>query len=91
MKAGDVKGALRFAEGIKDTEVHLFSDGRFPDIPDFALGNLLIHFHTAGKTEREDVTPDLLGSSGQSERCLGCLFRGRSHWKSGDDHALDAG
>src|SRR5438132_2330650 len=45
------------AEGIKDTEVHLFSDGRFPDLPDFSLGNLIVHFHTAGKIEREAVTP----------------------------------
>src|SRR5205807_7141569 len=54
------------AEGIKDTEVHLFSDGRFPDIPEFALGNLIIHFHTAGKIEREEVTPELLKSAGQT-------------------------
>ena len=35
-------------EGIA-TEVHLFSDGRFPDTPEFSAGNLNIHFHTAGK------------------------------------------
>src|SRR5437879_10359661 len=34
------------AEGLP-TEVHLFSDGRFPDMPDFSLGNLDIRFHTA--------------------------------------------
>src|SRR5216684_1860734 len=54
------------AEGIKDTEVHLFSDGRFPDMPDFSLGNLIIHFHTAGKIEREEVTPALLRAAGQA-------------------------
>jgi hypothetical protein len=35
-------------EGIA-TEVHVFSDGRFPDLPDFALENLSVHFHSAGK------------------------------------------
>jgi hypothetical protein len=54
------------AEGIKDTEVHLFSDGRFPEMPDFALGNLIIHFHTAGKIERQEVTPELLKAAGQT-------------------------
>jgi hypothetical protein len=54
------------AEGIKDTEVHLFSDGRFPDMPDFALGNLIIHFHTAGKIERQEVTSELLKAAGQT-------------------------
>lgn len=54
------------AEGIKDTEVHLFSDGRFPDMPDFSLGNLIIHFHPAGKTERQEVTADLLKTAGQT-------------------------
>jgi hypothetical protein len=35
------------AEGVP-TEVHLFSDGRFPDVSDFALGNLSVQFHMAG-------------------------------------------
>jgi hypothetical protein len=43
------------AEGIKNTEVHLFSDGRFRDMPDFALGNLNLHFHTAGKPGPENT------------------------------------
>jgi hypothetical protein len=43
------------AEGIKNTEVHLFSDGRFPDMPDFSLGNLNLHFHTAGKPGPENT------------------------------------
>lgn len=54
------------AEGIKDTEVHIFSDGRFPDIPDFSLGNLIIHFHTAGKLDREEITAELLKTAGQA-------------------------
>ncbi|HLJ91875.1 MAG TPA: BatA and WFA domain-containing protein, partial [Gemmataceae bacterium] len=54
------------AEGIKDTEVHLFSDGRFPELPDFSLGNLIIHFHAAGKLERQEVTPELLRVAGQT-------------------------
>src|SRR5262249_16717883 len=41
-------------EGIA-TEVHLFSDGRFPDMPDFALENLSIQFHPAGKPGSENV------------------------------------
>jgi hypothetical protein len=41
-------------EGIA-TEVHLFSDGRFPDMPEFALENLSIQFHPAGKPGPENV------------------------------------
>jgi hypothetical protein len=36
------------AEGIA-TEVHLFSDGRFPDVPEFSLGNLDVRYHAAGQ------------------------------------------
>lgn len=36
------------AEGIP-TEVYLFSDGRFPDVPDFALGRINLRFHAIGK------------------------------------------
>src|SRR5438270_8240311 len=36
------------AEGIP-TEVHLFSDGRFPDVPEFALGRLDLKFHSIGQ------------------------------------------
>ena len=43
------------AEGIT-TEVHLFSDGRFPDLPDFSLGNLNVTLHTAGKPGPENVS-----------------------------------
>jgi hypothetical protein len=42
------------AEGIP-TEVHLFSDGRFADQADFALGNLNVHFHAAGNPGPENV------------------------------------
>jgi len=52
-----------------DTEVHLFSDGRFPDLSEAALanlnsrrlgntstlGNLNLHFHSAGVPGREHV------------------------------------
>lgn len=41
-------------EGLS-AEVHLFSDGRFPDLPDFALGNLQVNFHLAGKLGPENV------------------------------------
>jgi von Willebrand factor type A domain/Aerotolerance regulator N-terminal len=40
------------AEGIK-AEVHLFSDGRFADVPDFALGNLDLKYHPVGKQGRD--------------------------------------
>lgn len=42
------------AEG-QDTEVHLYSDGRFADLPEFALGNLNIHYHMAGLPGPEAV------------------------------------
>src|SRR5260370_13087465 len=35
------------AQGVP-TEVHLFSDGRVPDVPDFALGNLNLQHHGIG-------------------------------------------
>ena len=31
-----------------ETEVHLFSDGGFPDVPDFSLGNLTLRYHRIG-------------------------------------------
>ncbi|MFL5342584.1 MAG: vWA domain-containing protein [Gemmataceae bacterium] len=34
-------------EGLQ-AEVHLYSDGRFPDVPEFALGNLDLRYHPAG-------------------------------------------
>jgi hypothetical protein len=50
-------------EGIP-TQVHLFSDGRFPDVPDFALGNLSLHFHPIGQPGMENV--DNVGLTGLS-------------------------
>jgi hypothetical protein len=41
-------------EGIP-TEVHLFSDGRFADVPDFSLGNLNLQFHSIGQSGTESV------------------------------------
>src|SRR5713101_1985558 len=35
-------------------EVHLYSDGRFPDVPDFNLGNLNVNFHVAGQVVMEE-------------------------------------
>jgi hypothetical protein len=37
--------------------VHLFSDGRFPDVPEskFSLGNLNLHYHVAGEPGAENV------------------------------------
>jgi hypothetical protein len=37
------------------TEVHLFSDGRFPDVPDFTLGNLNLQFHAIGQAGAANV------------------------------------
>jgi hypothetical protein len=37
------------------TEVHLYSDGRFSDVPDFSLGNLNLKFHSAGKPGLENL------------------------------------
>ncbi|MFN4260718.1 MAG: vWA domain-containing protein [Gemmataceae bacterium] len=42
------------AEGLA-TEVHLFSDGRFADVKDFALGKLNLHYHRIGKEGPENV------------------------------------
>src|SRR5437868_206649 len=41
-------------EGIP-TEVHLYSDGRFPDVPEFALGRLDLKFHSIGKPGPENT------------------------------------
>jgi hypothetical protein len=42
------------AEGIP-TEVFLYSDGRFPDVQGFALGNLSMYYRPMGRSEREAV------------------------------------
>ncbi len=42
------------AEGIA-AEVHLFSDGRFPDVSTFAAGNLDLQYHRIGKPGAENV------------------------------------
>lgn len=42
------------AEGIA-AEVHLYSDGRFPDVPEFAAGNLALRYHRAGAAGAEQV------------------------------------
>jgi hypothetical protein len=41
-------------EGIA-AEVHLFSDGRFPDVPSFSSGNLDLHYHRIGQEGPEAV------------------------------------
>jgi hypothetical protein len=41
-------------EGIA-AEVHLFSDGRFPEVSGFAAGNLNLHFHRLGKEGADNV------------------------------------
>jgi hypothetical protein len=42
------------AEGIA-AEVHLFSDGRFPDVAAFAAGNLDLNYHRIGKPGPENI------------------------------------
>jgi hypothetical protein len=42
------------AEGIPTT-LHVFTDGRFPDVPDFALGNLQARYHSIGSENVENV------------------------------------
>jgi hypothetical protein len=44
------------AQGVA-AEVHLYSDGRFPAVPEFALGNLNLHYHAAGKLVLDAATP----------------------------------
>jgi hypothetical protein len=41
-------------EGIA-AEVHLYSDGRFPDVPGFATGNLSLQYHRIGVPGPESV------------------------------------
>ncbi len=42
------------AEGIA-AEVHLFSDGRFPDVSEFAAGNLDLKYHRVGKDDQDNI------------------------------------
>ncbi len=42
------------AEGIA-ADVYLYSDGRFPDVPGFAAGNLSLHYRRAGAPGPENV------------------------------------
>ncbi|MGL4550858.1 MAG: vWA domain-containing protein, partial [Gemmataceae bacterium] len=42
------------ADGIA-ADVHLYSDGRFPDVPNFAAGNLSLHYHRAGAAGLENA------------------------------------
>src|SRR5262249_24621714 len=37
------------------TTLHIFTDGRFPDVPDFALGNLQAHYHSIGLENAENI------------------------------------
>jgi hypothetical protein len=45
-------------DGIS-AEVHLFSDGRFPDVPAFAAGNLSLNYHRTGA-----AVPDMVNNIG---------------------------
>jgi hypothetical protein len=50
--AEENKGSVQ-AERIL-AQIHLFSDGRFPE-PDFALGNLSVEYHLAGRPGADNV------------------------------------
>jgi hypothetical protein len=53
--AGEEPGQARTyvaPEGVA-AECHLFSDGRFPDVPSFAAGNLAVQYHRAGRAGAE--------------------------------------
>jgi hypothetical protein len=49
------------AEGIP-AEVHLYSDGRFPAVPEFSAGNLNLHYHAAGHFVLDAGVPAAGGS-----------------------------
>lgn len=49
-------------EGV-ETAVHLFSDGRFPDAPNFSVGNLQVQFHAIGQPGPEVNNVGIVGLS----------------------------
>jgi hypothetical protein len=49
-------------EGV-ETAVHLFSDGRFPDAPNFAVGNLRVQFHAIGQAGPDVDNVGIVGMS----------------------------
>jgi hypothetical protein len=61
-------------------EVHLYSDGRFPDVPDFNLGNLNVNFHLAGQVvleEKEKGKPELKPAAESSDNIGLVTFNAR--------------
>jgi hypothetical protein len=55
--AGEEPGQARtfVAPEGRAAEVHLFSDGRFPDVPSFSSGNLDVQYHRVGQAGPEKV------------------------------------
>src|SRR5262245_31357912 len=60
-------------EGVK-AEVHLYSDGRFPDAPDFVLGNLDLHYHAAGNSGVHVAIVDLNAVRDENDKHLIHVF-----------------
>ncbi len=61
-------------------EVHLYSDGRFPAVPDFNLGNLNVNFHVAGQVileEKEKGKPELKPAADSSDNIGLVTFNAR--------------
>jgi hypothetical protein len=58
-----------------DTDVHLFSDGRFADVENFAAGKLHVRFHAIGKPGPEVDNVSIVGfSAARDEYDPGRLF-----------------
>jgi hypothetical protein len=64
----------------RQAEVHLYSDGRFPAVPDFNLGNLNVNFHVAGQVvleEKEKGKPELKPAADSSDNIGLVTFNAR--------------
>ncbi|HVS36526.1 MAG TPA: VWA domain-containing protein, partial [Gemmataceae bacterium] len=54
-------------------EVHLFSDGRFTDVTDFAAGNLDIRYHRVGKPDQSDNVAIVAFNAERDDKGAGSL------------------
>src|SRR5262249_25309119 len=55
-------------------EVHLYSDGRFPDVQNFNLGNLDLRYHQAGKSGDNVALVDLNAVRDENDKTLIQVF-----------------
>ena len=60
-------------EGVK-AEVHLYSDGRFPDVQNFTLGNLDLRYHAAGVSGANVALVDLNAVRDENDKTLIQVF-----------------